>query len=78
MQTVSGSVFAIGMCWGFFWLMAVLLRDYGGVVITLFFSGLGNIVLAVLTVLDILHTWKPLLLIGATLVTYQFLQSVGL
>jgi hypothetical protein len=57
----SEALFMIVTLWGCGWLLAVLWRDFGGVIIPLFMSGIGSIVLALMVLIDIRNTWKPLL-----------------
>ncbi len=56
------ALFMVGMLIAFFWLMAILFSDFGPIVIVLFFTVLGDVVLAIMTLIDIRSTWRPLAL----------------
>lgn len=63
---------------GFFWLMGILFVDFGPIVIILFISVIGNFVLAIMTLIDIKRTWKPLLLIFGSVILGVFLTQLGI
>lgn len=77
MQISTGLLTLAAVGW-FFWVMIILFVDYGPVVILLFFSVIGNLILAVLVLLDIGRTWKPFafaILCIVAAVLFMFLGS---
>lgn len=78
MHPLGDTLLGITFVWGVLWLLAVLVRDFGGSVIALFFSVVGNVILAVMILIDIRNTWKPLLfIIGGSLLSALF-YGIGL
>ncbi len=77
-HAVAQTVVFAGFGWGFLWMMAILVVDFGPVTIALFFSGIGNLVLAVLVLVDLKNTWKPIVFIAGSLAIAAFLGLLGL
>ena len=63
------------MILGFFWLMIVLIIDFGLIVIALFLSGIGNIILAIMVLVDLRRTWLPLAVIIGGPVLYNLVTG---
>lgn len=78
MHPVSNHLMGIMALLWFAWTMAILIRDFGQVVIPLFMSGVGNIVLAMMVLVDIRNTWKPMAVCGVGLIVGGILQFIGL
>ena len=53
---------ALGALAAGLWLLGILFLDFGPIVIFLFVTVIGNFMLAIMTLIDIKRTWKPVLL----------------